>query len=53
MITGAFKAAAVSNTPFILLEPITLTAGNAKFFCFASLKISCTAFPVATPGIML
>jgi len=43
MITGALSAAAVSSTVFILLDPITLTAGKAKPFsfvvCFKGLKI--------------
>jgi len=34
MITGAFSFAAVSKTPFMELEPITFTAGNANFFGF-------------------
>ena len=53
MITGAFKSLAVSKTPLIVLEPITFTAGNANPFSFARLKIACTSFPVATPGLML
>ena len=53
MITGAFNFLAVSNTPFILLDPITLTAGNANCFSLAILKISCTWSPVATPGLIL
>ena len=35
MITGAFNLAAVSKTPLIVLDPTTLTAGNANPFCFA------------------
>ena len=53
MITGAFKALAVYKTPLIVLEPTTLTAGKAKPFYFANLKIACTSFPVATPGFIL
>jgi len=40
MITGAFRSRAVSNTPFIVLDPMTLTAGNANPLSLASLKIS-------------
>jgi len=40
MITGAFKSLAVSKTPLIEHDPITLTAGSANPFCFAYLKIS-------------
>jgi hypothetical protein len=32
MITGAFNFFAVSNTAFIVFEPVTLTAGRAKIF---------------------
>jgi hypothetical protein len=35
MITGAFNEAAVSNTPLMVLEPVTFTAGKAKPFSLA------------------
>jgi hypothetical protein len=40
MMTGLFNEAAVSSTALMVLLPITLTAGNAKAFAFASLKTS-------------
>jgi hypothetical protein len=35
MITGAFSFAAVSKTPLMVLDPVTLTAGKANPFSFA------------------
>ena len=43
--------AAVSNTAFTVLELVTFTAGSAYLLRFASSKISCTKFPVATPWL--
>ena len=39
-MTGAFNFAAVSKVALIEDDPITLTAGRANFFFFASSKIS-------------
>jgi len=39
MITGAFSSLAVSKTPFILLDPITFTAGKANPLSLANLNI--------------
>ena len=53
MMTGLFSEAAVSKTEFMVLLPITLTAGIANAFALASLKTSWTCFPVITPeGIL-
>jgi hypothetical protein len=38
-MTGALSAFAVSRTLLIVFDPITLTAGSANPFSFASLKI--------------
>jgi hypothetical protein len=50
MITGALSFTAVSIVAFMLLEPITFTAGSAYLFSFACAKISETKEPVATPA---
>ena len=39
MITGALSAAAVSSTAFIVLDPVTFTAGMAKDFFLARANI--------------
>ena len=53
MITGLFNSAAVSKTALMVLFPVTFTAGRAKDFALASLKTSCTCFPVMTPAGIL
>jgi hypothetical protein len=45
--------AAVSITALTVLLLVTLMAGKAKPFCLAKLKISWTAAPVATPGLIM
>ena len=49
-MTGAFAFAAVSITALMVLEPVQLAAGRAKWLAFANAKISETASPVRTPA---